>query len=205
MPSVRFSRDKRGYEYVYLVHTPVRRGRPGRQRLLYWYRTPPGVSIGRKPFDEDVQRALERQHPGITFDWKAIISTPMPAPDMAEYWRDRRRAERAAKQERRAAEAAETAEAGGAAPVPEPTADTGDNGEVGVGPALYELAADPNAPRLQVVTAEPVHGSPGDTLSDAGSAGPANAARRRRRRGRRRRPDAPDGTIDPSDSTPEEQ
>ncbi len=49
--SVRFSRDKRGYEYVYLVHTPTRRGKPGRARVLYWYRTPPGVRIGRKPFD----------------------------------------------------------------------------------------------------------------------------------------------------------
>ncbi len=82
MPAVRFARDKRGYEYVYLVHTPQRRGKPGRQRVLYWYRTPPGVTIGRKPFDVDVQRALERQYPGVTFDWNTIVSTPMPPPDM---------------------------------------------------------------------------------------------------------------------------
>jgi hypothetical protein len=110
VPSVRFSRDKRGYEYVYLVHTPTRRGKPGRTRVLYWYRTPPGVRIGRKPFDEEVQRMLEQQNPGVTFDWEAIIGTPMPPPDMTEFWRERRRAEKAARQERRAAEAAEAVE-----------------------------------------------------------------------------------------------
>ena len=84
MPSVRFSRDKRGYEYVFLVHTPTRRGKPGRTRVLYWYRTPPGVRIGRRPFDEEVQRTLERQNPGVEFAWDAIINTPMPPPDMTE-------------------------------------------------------------------------------------------------------------------------
>src|SRR3954468_15902889 len=109
MPSVRFSRDKRGYEYVYLVHTPTRRGKPGRTRVLYWYRTPPGVRVGRKPFDEEVQRTLERQNPGVVFDWEAIVGTPMPPPDMTEFWRERRRLERSARQERRAEEAAELA------------------------------------------------------------------------------------------------
>jgi hypothetical protein len=105
VPSVRFSRDKRGYEYVYLVHTPTRRGKPGRTRVLYWYRTPPGVRIGRRPFDEEVQRTLERQNPGVEFAWDAIINTPMPPPDMTEYWRERRRADKAARQERRAVDA----------------------------------------------------------------------------------------------------
>ena len=111
MPTVRFSRDKRGYEYVYLVHTPTKRGKPGRTRVLYWYRTPPGVRIGRQPFDDDVQRQLEKQNPGVTFDWPAITSAQIPPPDMTEYWRERRKAEKAAKAERRAAEALEAAEA----------------------------------------------------------------------------------------------
>jgi len=104
VPAVRFSRDKRGYEYVYLVHTPMRRGKAGRSKILYWYRTPPGIRVGRKPFDEVVQRTLEQQNPGVSFDWPAIISTPMPPPDMTEFWRERRRAEKAARQERRAME-----------------------------------------------------------------------------------------------------
>lgn len=99
MPFLRFSRDKRGYEHVYLVHAVNRRGKPSRPRVLYWYRTPPGIKVGRLPFDDEIRRMLEAQYPGIRFDWKAIVSTPMP-PAEPEYWRERRRVERAAKQAR---------------------------------------------------------------------------------------------------------
>ena len=111
MPFVRYSRDKRGYEYTYLMHGVMRRGKPGKARLLYWYRTPPGIKAGRVAFDATLQRTLEQQYPDIAFDWQAIVNTPMPPPDMTEYWRERRRMERAAKAERRAAEAEESAEA----------------------------------------------------------------------------------------------
>lgn len=76
--------------------------------MLYWYRTPPGVRVGRQPFDLEVQRALEQQNPGVLFDWEAIVATPMPPPDMTEFWRERRRAEKVARQERRAMEAEES-------------------------------------------------------------------------------------------------
>ena len=183
MPSVRFSRDKRGYEYVYLVHTPVRRGRPGRQRLLYWYRTPPGVAIGRKPFDEEVRRTLERQYPSIPFDWDAIVSTPLPPPDRSEFWRERRRAERAAKQERRAAEAGES-DAAVQQPL-EPGApedlDTAEPLELVI---AQETTGDA-AVRLQVVEAEPLTST--DPAGEGAAGGQPGASRRRRRRGRRRR------------------
>jgi hypothetical protein len=68
-------------------------------RILYWYRTPPGVKVGRQPFDAATQKELEAQYPGIVFDWRRIAETPFPPPD-AEYWRERRRAEKAAKQAR---------------------------------------------------------------------------------------------------------
>ncbi len=97
MPFLRFSRDKRGYEHIYLMHAGSRRGKPGRPRLLYWYRTPPGIKVGRVAFDDEVRRALEAQYPGVTFDWPTIVNTPMPPPE-AEPWRERRRQERAAKQ-----------------------------------------------------------------------------------------------------------
>ena len=49
--------------------------RPGdRPRILYWYRTAPGVMLGRPPLDEDAIRAIEDQHPGIEFDWPAILA-----------------------------------------------------------------------------------------------------------------------------------
>src|SRR5262245_9512945 len=71
-------------------------------RILHWYRTPPGVKVGRQPFDAATQKALEAQYPGIVFDWRRIAETPFPPPD-AEYWRERRRADKAAKQARRVA------------------------------------------------------------------------------------------------------
>ena len=45
-----------------------------RPRLLYWYRTAPGIALGRSPLDEDAIRAIEEQHPGIDFDWPAILA-----------------------------------------------------------------------------------------------------------------------------------
>jgi hypothetical protein len=45
LPHLRFSRDKRGYEHTFVVHGEKRRGR-SRARILYWFRTPPGVGSG---------------------------------------------------------------------------------------------------------------------------------------------------------------
>jgi hypothetical protein len=66
------------------------------QRVLYWYRTPPQVKVGREPFDEQTRRALEAQNPDIRFDWEKIRNTPIP-PIQPEYWRERRLAEKAAR------------------------------------------------------------------------------------------------------------
>jgi hypothetical protein len=196
VPSVRFSRDKRGYEYIYLVHTPVKRGKPGRSRVLYWYRTPPGVLVGRKPFDEDVQRRLEQQNPDLTFDWEAIIATPMPPPDMTEIWRERRRLERAAREERRAEEAAERAERGPAAAADrEPDSDT----HIGDSTAVSEYLVEPveEGTGGSPTDSDP-SGAAGDTAKGAG--GVTVPARRRRRRGPRR-PRASDGSSDPGSQT----
>lgn len=49
--------------------------RPGdRPRLLYWYRTAPGLTHGRSPLDEDAIRTIEDSHPDIDFDWPAILA-----------------------------------------------------------------------------------------------------------------------------------
>ena len=42
----------------YVVHTPRRRNK-GRSRILYWFRTPPGVRVGRAAIDEDAIRLIE--------------------------------------------------------------------------------------------------------------------------------------------------
>jgi hypothetical protein len=111
VPFLRFSRDKRGYEHFYLVEPTTRRGK-SRNRILYWFRTPPGVKVGRLPFDDHVRRALEARYPDVAFDWQKLIDTPIPppAPDV-ERWRERRRLERAAKQAAASDAAAERADA----------------------------------------------------------------------------------------------
>jgi len=87
VPFLRLTRDRRGFENTYLMHAD----RPGdRPRILYWYRTAPGVGLGRAALDEDAIRTIEDQHPDIEFDWPAILAlsqvmtpedeapTPMP-------------------------------------------------------------------------------------------------------------------------------
>ena len=71
MPFLRLTRDRRCFENTYLMHAD----RPGdRPRILYWYRTAPGIMLGRPALDEDAIRAIEDQHPGIEFDWPAILA-----------------------------------------------------------------------------------------------------------------------------------
>lgn len=71
MPFLRLTRDRRGFENTFLLHSD----RPGdRPRMLYWYRTAPGIVLGRAPLDEDAIRTIEDQHPDIDFDWPAILA-----------------------------------------------------------------------------------------------------------------------------------
>lgn len=71
MPFLRLTRDRRGFENTFLLHAD----HPGEKpRLLYWYRTAPGIMLGRPPLDEDAIRAIEDQHPEIDFDWPAILA-----------------------------------------------------------------------------------------------------------------------------------
>ena len=71
MPFLKLTRDRRGFENTFLLHAD----QPGeRPRLLYWYRTAPGVALGRAPLDEEAIRTIEEQHPNIDFDWPAILA-----------------------------------------------------------------------------------------------------------------------------------
>src|SRR6185503_18397043 len=72
-------------------------------RVLFWFRTPPDVRVGRQPFDEAVRRALEARYPDVRFDWRQILETPIPSAD-AEKWRERRCAERSERAARQASE-----------------------------------------------------------------------------------------------------
>jgi len=198
MAVLRFTRDKRGYEYFYLVQPPQRRDKsPG--RVLYWFRTPPNLKVGREPFDEAIRRELEARNPGVAFDWRRILETPIPSAD-AEKWRERRRQEKAARLARRAS--GPTAPADSAPEdMPEPSADEradeepeGDVDE----PVEHVLEAaadaigvDPKDPAAEGadpdLTVETVGASPPDTPpAPVAAAGPSSQRRQRRRRRRRR-------------------
>jgi hypothetical protein len=55
-----------------VVHAERRRGR-SRTRVLYWFRTPPGVKVGRTALDEEALRRIEQQNPDLEFDWPRIL------------------------------------------------------------------------------------------------------------------------------------
>lgn len=47
---------------------------PGeRAKVIYWYRTAPGLRLGRPPLDDGAMRTLEEQYPDIDFDWPYIL------------------------------------------------------------------------------------------------------------------------------------
>jgi len=71
LPFLRVVRDKRGYETTYLMHW-YREGSRQRSRILYVFRTPGGVRVGRDLFEPEVRRQIEAQHPDIDFDWSVV-------------------------------------------------------------------------------------------------------------------------------------
>jgi hypothetical protein len=72
--SLRVTRDKRGYEHIYLIADARRRGRT-ESRLVYWCRMPGGLRVGREPFDPETREALERGNPDLVFDWPSLAKT----------------------------------------------------------------------------------------------------------------------------------
>ena len=74
MPFLRVIRDKRGYETTYLMDW-YREGTRQRSRILYVFRTPGGVRVGRVPLEPEVLRHIQTHHPEIVFDWKAVLET----------------------------------------------------------------------------------------------------------------------------------
>ena len=98
MPFLRLARDERGYETTMLLHAPYPGQRP---RVLYWYRSAPGVRVGRPALDEDAIRTIEEQHPEIEFDWPHILEVGAVMPVEVERRPERGPRNRAADGERR--------------------------------------------------------------------------------------------------------
>ena len=95
MPFLRVIRDKRGYETTYLMHW-FRDGNRQRSRILYVFRTPGGVRVGRDPLEPAVQRELEARHPEIPFEWKVIREQQQVIEPAVEQRRRRPKSEEAA-------------------------------------------------------------------------------------------------------------
>jgi hypothetical protein len=121
MPHLKFTRDRRGYENTFLVHASRGRGRGGSQ-VLYWFRSPPHVKVGRAAIDEDAIRELQAQYPDIDFDWDRILEAKPPAPEPDEQsrgrgrFRERRRDPQRVRDQREAPEEAREAPADISAP-----------------------------------------------------------------------------------------
>ena len=104
-------RDKRGYETTYLMHW-LRDGSRQRSRILYVFRTPGGVRVGRESLEPDVLREIESRHPDINFDWKTLFANQQLVESSSEPRRPR-------KQKREEEPAAPAAAAGPPAGEPE--------------------------------------------------------------------------------------
>ena len=136
MPFLRFSRDKRGYESTYLCHTFRRGGKP-QLRVLYWFRTPPDVKVGRLALDPVAIRAIEESNPDLKFDWGKILKVKPPPPPL-DYGRDGRERRR-------------RSSATGAASEPRASAPTSEI--VRAATPESELSVDPEAGRSGPVSA----------------------------------------------------
>jgi hypothetical protein len=90
VPFLRVIRDKRGYETTYLMHW-CREGTRQRSRILYMFRTPGGVRVGREALEADVLKQIEAQHPDIEFDWNAVFHNQQVIETAQEPRRSRKR------------------------------------------------------------------------------------------------------------------
>jgi hypothetical protein len=90
VPFLRIIRDKRGYETTYLMHW-YREGNKQRSRILYVFRSPGGVRVGRDALEPDVLRYLEEQYPDIDFDWKSVVENQQVVEPHPEQRRLRKR------------------------------------------------------------------------------------------------------------------
>lgn len=194
MPYLKFSRDKRGYENFFLIEPPSggrdQHGAKARSRLLFWFRTPPHVKVGRMPFSDDVRQMVEAQNPDLKFDWERIVSTPVPPPD-ADHWRERRRAEKAARRAAREEEASIAVDEAEAEPVATAQETTSAVEDVDAVLDAIETRDDVPAGSTEEAPAETA-----PAASDLQVAG-AHEHRRRRRRRRRRRHGQHDTPVQP--------
>ena len=70
-----------------------RDGQRQRSKILYVFRTPGGVRVGRDPLEPDVLRQIESQYPDIPFNWQMVRESQQVIETSAEPRRRRPRRE----------------------------------------------------------------------------------------------------------------
>jgi hypothetical protein len=115
VPFLRVIRDKRGYETTYLMHW-LRDGNRQRSRILYVFRTPGGVRVGRESLEPEILREIESCHPEINFDWKTLFANQQ----LVESSPDTRRPRKRKRAEEEPAASAPSTAAAESAPAAEP-------------------------------------------------------------------------------------
>jgi hypothetical protein len=68
-----------------------REGNRQRSRILYVFRTPGGVRVGRDPFEPEILRRIETEYPDIDFDWQVVRENQQVVDSTAEPRRPRKR------------------------------------------------------------------------------------------------------------------
>ena len=130
------------------MHAGGRRRGKG-QRLLYWFRTPPGVRVGRSPIDEDAIRLLEQHNPDVEFDWTRILKDPPPAEPPRREARPPRDGRDRRREDRPRPRPSEPVPAASAPPVPVPefveSPDEIDVEDAGI-PGVFESSVREEAP-----------------------------------------------------------
>jgi hypothetical protein len=76
VPFIRRSRDRKGYESTTVLHQYRPAQGPQRTRVLYLFRTPSHVKVGRPALDDEAMEALEHTHPDLSFDWTVLLREP---------------------------------------------------------------------------------------------------------------------------------
>ena len=73
MPFIRYNRDRRGYESTLVMHAYRSPQGAQQHRVLYLFRSPSNLQVGRRPLDEEVMEALAHTHPDLAFDWPVLL------------------------------------------------------------------------------------------------------------------------------------
>jgi hypothetical protein len=191
VPFLQFTRDRRGYENTYLRHLVRRRGKT-RPVILYWFRSPPNVRVGRTALDEAAMRAIEDSHPDVEFNWQALLASQVVlSSEIRQDWRRPQRARRPAEEPARQQARGDTAPA--------------------VPPASVLEALSSDAAGLPSQAVESAAATGAETTGpESPEAAPRRKRRSRRGGRRRRRPGAAsadaagDSSVEPGEAAEEE-